>query len=138
MSNFAEFKHKGILINCTNSYEGGKRDSLYQAVRFAWLLKKELLDKEQAKQQPFVFAMVDGKICDVFKVDKWLSATPENFPEFADEFEKQDLSGRIGFVGKLADYDVRLTYIGKEAPEKYRNRQPCQYVPKASDEEVAE
>lgn len=153
MSNFVEFKHKGILINCTNSYKigtnnaeinfdvqehsfgDGSRDSIYKAVRFAWKIKKE-----RASQYRYVFAMVDGKICDVFKVDEWLDATPENFPEFAEEFEKQELLGRIGFVGKLADYELRLAYIGKEVPQDYRGQAPCRYIDPATgeNEEVAE
>lgn len=138
MSNLVEFKHKGILINCTNSYESGARDSLYQAVRFAWKIKKE-----RAQEYLLVFARVGTQICDVFEVEKWLDATPENFLEFAEEFDKSEdgLAGRIAFKGKLADFETRLAYIGKEIPKEYRSGMaPCRYIDPATgeNEEVAE
>ncbi|MDO4896985.1 MAG: hypothetical protein Q3971_06430 [Moraxella sp.] len=133
MSNIATFNHKGILINVSKSYLDEGKD-IYEAVRFAWRLKKE-----RANEYPFVFALVGGKIIDVFAVSEWRDVSEENFPEFAHRFVKQD-KGRIGFVGKLADFDVRLAYIGKDVPSEYRGQFPCRYIDPATgeNEEVAE
>lgn len=128
-----EFKHKGILINASKSYLDEGKD-IYEAVRFAWRL-----NKERADEYHLVFAMADGKIIDVFAVSEWREVSKENFPEFAHRFVEQD-EGRIGFVGKLADTDVRLAYIGKDVPNEHRGRFPCRYIDPATgeNEEVAE
>lgn len=133
MSNVVTFDHKGILINATKSYLDEGKD-IYEAVRFAWRL-----NKERADEYPLVFAMADGKIIDVFAVTEWREVSQENFPEFAHRFVKQ-VEGRIGFVGKLADTDVRLAYIGKDVSSEYRGQFPCRYIDpaKGENEEVAE
>lgn len=114
------FRHDAILITVNKSVT---TTGLYDAVRYCWRVKKA-----RVEQYPYVMAVVQGVIKDVYKVHEWKDATIENFPTF--ERVATD-EGRYGFVGELADDDIRLMYIGQKVPSQYRKKgasNPVRYV----------
>ena len=64
-----------------------------------------------------ILATLQGLIVAAFVADRWLAATPENFPGLA-----ETESGRLGFIGREAPEDVRRLYVGKRVPDEYRKR----------------
>jgi len=104
----AVFKHKALLININIS---ASQTSLYEATRCAWKLSKP-----KAEEAEIILATVKGLIVAAFVADEWLDATAENFPG------REDMPGRIGFVGREASEEIIKLYVGKRVPNKYRKR----------------
>lgn len=104
----AVFSHKAILINVNRS---AAESSLYEATRFAWKIRKS-----KAEQADIVLAVRQGLIVGAFIADKWLSATPENFPG------REESPGRLGFVGREAPLEISALYVGRQVPDSFRKR----------------
>lgn len=102
----AVFRHKALLINVNRS---AIETSLYEATRFAWKISKS-----KAKKAQFILATRQGLIVGAFIAHDWLEATPANFPG------REDVPGRLGFVGQVAPADIRELYVGKRVPDEYR------------------
>ena len=83
---------------------------MYDATRFAWKL-----GPRKAKQAEVILATQRGIIIGAFVAEKWLDATTENFPGL-----REDVPGRVGFVGQEAPAAIRDRYRWKRVPEKYR------------------
>jgi hypothetical protein len=105
----ANFEHKVLMITINKSIT---EREIYEATRYAWKLSKP-----KAKRVEYVVAVKQGVIVDVFKPIKWLEATMDNFPGTT-----IDRPGRFGFVGEPAEEKVRLLYLRKRIPDKYRKR----------------
>lgn len=103
-----KFEHKVILISVNRS---ALENSLYEATRYAWRLSKQ-----KAKQAEIILATVQGLIVGAFVAEKWLEATPENFPG------KELIEGRYGFIGREAPISLQQLYIGKRIPDEFRKR----------------
>jgi len=109
--------HPLLLISIGRTYYGER--SVYDAVRYAWHL-----DSERARRAEFVLAHVQGLVKGVFKPNKWMEATPKNFPGFP-----ATDPDRLGFDGEEADETVCKQYVNKRVPDKYRARgNPVRYV----------
>lgn len=106
----AVFEHKGILINVNRS--AAEKESVYEAVRYAWKL-----DPKKAAKSEIVLAVLQGLIIGVFVAEKWLAATPENFPGTSTE-----RPGRWGFVGHDAPEQVARLYLRRRIPDSMRKR----------------
>lgn len=104
----AVFAHKAILINVNRS---AAETSLYEATRFAWKIRKS-----KAEQADIVLAVRQGLIVGAFIAEKWLSATPENFPG------REESPGRLGFVGREAPEEISALYVGRQVPDSFRKR----------------
>jgi uncharacterized protein len=102
----AEFQHRALLININRS---AFEVSLYEAVRYAWKLKKS-----KAEEAEVVLATRKGMIVDAFVVTKWLDATAQNSPG------RDPVPGRLGFEGNDAPDELRRLYVGKRVPDQYR------------------
>ena len=104
----AEFQEedKVLLINVNRS---ATETSLYEATRYAWVVKKS--NAEQAK---VILATFQGLIIGPFVAGSWEDATTANFPG------REDAPGRFGFVGEEASDHIRNMYVGKRVPDKYR------------------
>lgn len=116
----AVFKHKAVVISVNRSVV--ERESVYAAVRYAWKI-----DHKRAESAELVLAVERGLIIGVFIADKWLEATPKNFPGTTEPAE-----GRWGFVGKEAPPDVAEQYLRHRLPDSMRRRgaaNPIRYVP---------
>ena len=104
----AVFLHKALLISVNRSAPG---TSLYEATRYAWKISKS-----KAKQVEVILPTVQGLIVGAFVADDWLEATAANFPG------REEVSGRLGFVGREASAEIRVLYVGKRVPDAYRKR----------------
>lgn len=116
----AVFQHKALLISVNRS---ATETSLYEATRYAWRISRS-----NAMQAELVLATVQGMIKDAFVADDWLDATAANFPG------REDLPGRLGFVGREAPAEIKRLYVGKRVPDEYRKRgaaNPIKYTWKA-------
>ena len=105
----AVFEHKALLISVNRTAEEWP---LYDATRCAWKI-----DPRKAKGAEVILATQRGVIIGAFVAEKWLPATVENFPRL-----REDVPGRVGFVGHKAPADIRDRYRWKRVPEKYRRR----------------
>ena len=110
----ATFRHKALLISVNRS---ALDNSLYEAVRYAWVL-----NKERAESAEVILATVQGLIVGAFVADAWLDATENNFPG------REDIEGRYGFIGSKAPDEIAAQYIDKVIPEEYRKRNPIRYT----------
>jgi uncharacterized protein len=104
----AVFRHKALLISVNRT---ATETSLYEATRYAWKISKS-----KAGQAEVVLATRQGLIIGAFTADKWLEATAANFPG------REDVPGRIGFVGHEAPEALSKLYVGKRVPDEYRKR----------------
>jgi hypothetical protein len=77
------------------SYE----DSTYEAVRYCWKIKPKSIE-----EYPYVFAVKDGIVLDVYKIDKW---------------QKVENSDRYEFFGKPAEKEIRDLYKDTRIPDTY-------------------
>jgi len=104
----AEIKHKVIMISINRSIE---ETTMYEATRLAWKL-----NPTKANKAEYILSTRQGLIVGVFKAEKWLPVTPDNFPG------REELPGRYGFHGKEAEVEIQKYYIGKRIPDIYRKR----------------
>ena len=104
----AVFQHRALLINVNRS---ATETSLYDATRYAWKISRS-----RAKQAEVVLATRQGLIVGAFVADDWLDATAVNFPG------REDVPGRVGFIGRDAPADAKQLYVGKRVPDEYRKR----------------
>jgi len=101
----AEFDHRAVLINVNRSAED---TSLYEATRYAWKVGPKI------HQAELVLATVQGLIVGAFIPEKWLAANPQNFPG------RDEVPGRMGFIGREATREISKMYVGKRVPDSYR------------------
>ena len=109
-----------ILISIGRSSAEGST-SIYEDTRLAWRAKLE-----RAKKYRLVVAHSQGVVLGVFRPDEWMEATQENFPELS-----EDIEGRIGFIGKVAESEIVKEYKDKRVPDSLRKRgaaNPFRYV----------
>lgn len=104
----AVFRHKVLLISVNRS---ASETSLYDATRYAWKISQS-----KAKQAEVILATLHGLIVGAFIADNWLDATGANFPG------REDVPGRLGFVGREAPANIKELYVGKRVPDEYRKR----------------
>lgn len=104
----AVFQHKALLISVNRS---ATETSLYEATRYAWRISRS-----KAKQAEIILATRQGLIVGAFIADDWLDATAANFPG------REDVLGRLGFIGQEAPADIKKRYVGKSVPDQYRKR----------------
>ena len=114
----ATFHHTAIAIIINRSIT---EQSIYNAVRFSWVL-----NKNNAKKVELVFAVQNGLIVGVFTNLKWMDATPENFPNY-DNYDPR----RIGFEADPANKELNELYLRKTLPKEYRKKgaaSPVRYI----------
>jgi len=104
----AVFQHKALLISVNRT---ATETSLYESTRFSWKISKS-----KAKQAEVVLPTVRGLIVGAFIAEDWVDATAENFPG------REDVPGRLGFIGHEASEEIRTLYVGKRIPDEYRKR----------------
>jgi hypothetical protein len=104
----AVFKHKALLISVNRS---AAESSLYEATRYAWKISRT-----KAKEAEVILATVQGLIVGAFVADDWLEANAANFPG------REEVPGRLGFVGHEAPEEIKRLYVGRRVPDEYRKR----------------
>ena len=111
----AIFRHDVVLIDV---YRSADDRILYDAVRYAWARVGR-----KAMQAKYALAVRKGLIIGVFEPERWMPATPANFPGMP-----ETEPGRWAFVGREAPDEIKRLYIGKRAPERKRGEQrPTRY-----------
>jgi uncharacterized protein len=83
--------------------------SLYEATRYAWKISRP-----RAIEADVILPRVQGLIVGAFIADDWLPATSQNFPG------REDVPGRLGFVGHEAPAEILELYKNKRVPDEYR------------------
>lgn len=102
----AVFQHRALLISVNRS---AAQTSLYEATRYAWKISRS-----KAKEAEVILATLQGLIVGAFVADDWLPATSANFPG------REDVPGRVGFIGREAPAHIGELYVGKRVPDEYR------------------
>ena len=105
----AKFRHKALLISVNRS---SAERSLYDATRFAWKVSKA-----RAREAEVILSTIRGLIVGAFVAEEWLEATSENFPGLAGP---EGVPGRLGFVGREAPEEMKLLYLNKRVPDRFR------------------
>lgn len=113
--------HKLILLNINSAFDESGETDFYKETHLAWRLS---LDK--AKQADYVLAVARGVVKQVFVADRWLPATPQNFPDY------KGPEGRYGFVGRIAPDDICEYYVGQHGkritnPNMKHSQNPVRY-----------
>ena len=96
---------KYIIIKTTKAMIESRDGSLYESVRKHWRI-----DAKRANKYPYVLAVVDGIVNNVYEVYEW-------YPT-----ENEELAGRSEFRGKEAPIEIQNKYRGKRIPDKYREK----------------
>lgn len=102
----AIFRHKALLISVNRS---AAETSLYEATRFAWKISRA-----RANEAEVILATLQGLIVGAFVAQDWLPATSTNFRG------REDVPGRLGFVGHEAPAEIQQLYVGKRVPDEFR------------------
>lgn len=97
-----------ILIKI-NKYWLGERGDVYQTVRSAWKLSETRVNEmiNGKPRYPYVVAVSEGIVRDVFRVDKWRKSTEK---------------GRLEFDGetvKNSEPEIYSRFVGCRIPETY-------------------
>lgn len=94
---------KYIIIKTTKAMIESRDGSLYESTRKYWRI-----DAKRANEYPYVLAVVDGIVNNVYEVDEW-------YPT-----ENEEFAGRCEFKGKEAPQDIQNKYRGKKIPARFR------------------
>jgi hypothetical protein len=101
-----------ILISIGKSFDE-EGHSIYDAVRCAWRI-----NPDKANSRKLVLAQRRGVVVEAFRPSgPWIPATKQNFPRLA-----EDIPGRWGFEGKVAEQEVREKYVRRRVPDKFRKK----------------
>lgn len=101
-----------ILISVGKSFEEEGR-SIYDAVRGVWRI-----DPEKANARRPVLAQRRGIVLEVFRpAGPWIPAAKLNF-----QWLTEDMLGRWGFVGQVAETEAREKYLRRRVPDIYRKK----------------
>ncbi|MEM8874345.1 MAG: hypothetical protein AAGD32_08800 [Planctomycetota bacterium] len=119
--NEAIFDEPAVLFKIPRVYDPDMSPiELYDATRAAWRMNP---DKHEIRYAMAVFGNV---IREVYRVVDWFPAG-STMQELRRDFDTSD--GRVEFVGRLADEDVRRRFRGKTIPQEYIGGQsPYRYV----------
>ena len=118
------FVPKGRLLLVSIAQEIKNRKNVYDATRFAWRV-----NRKRVESVDLILGCINGVVEDVFVASEWLDATETNFPGIP-AIRRE---GRFGFVGKSADRETRLRYVGKRVPDSLRiGQNPLRYFDEPS------
>jgi len=116
-----------ISINRHYPHARGAED-LYQATRGIWRVNLERANKAQ-----YAFAVFQGVIKEVYKIDQWTPVTKETREYWTERDSAQGLyfppemdDGRSEFIGELAPEAVRRKYVGQRMPVRH-SQNPIRY-----------
>lgn len=109
-----------ININQQHPYVRNAED-LYNCTRSMWRV-----DRARASRARYAFSVYQGKIKEVYTVDRWMPATNETIRYWQKRNEEQGRyfppevdHGRSEFVGNVAPEHIRKKYIDKQMPKRH-------------------
>lgn len=111
----ADFKEECLLIRINATYYSGMPDlELYENTRGFWSAK---LDRCQNVK--YAMPVYEGVIREVYECAAWLDAPSTHYS--TREINRDDpwYQGRIEFVGKIADENIRKKYIRKDVSKLF-------------------
>ena len=111
------------MIRISKLWRYGMTDmELYDSTRSCWKL-----NKTNAEQAKYAYAVYDGKIREVYQISAWL---PGGSTMICVERESLPDAERFEFVGVLASEAIRIKYIGKDVASFFPKgaANPFQYV----------
>lgn len=94
---------KYMIIKVKDYWLNKNNNDRYETTRFAWKI-----NREQAKQYPYVLSVTNGVVREVYKVSEWHPCNDE--------------SGRSEFTGERAEPEIANIFKDKRIPEKYRKK----------------
>ena len=96
-------------------------DDLYTCTRGLWRL-----DHERASRAKYAFAIYEGKIKEVYEIERWLPATKVFSDFWVARLERQGRTihadehlGSYEFIGHVAPEDIRKKYLGRKIPKRH-------------------
>lgn len=115
-----------ILLKIKKYYrEGMSPRELYDVTRGYWKVTPV-----NAEQVDYAFAVFNGIVREVYKVERWLPAlsTFTDRPDVAGRKPKKTKTVKYEFVGRIADEKIRMKYRGKCVKDLMPNRVIVKYV----------
>lgn len=118
-----------VAININQQYPQSKNaEELYHATRGIWRL-----NRQRAQRAQYAFAVYQGEVKEVYRIDRWMPATKET-TEYWDKrsasqgkhFPSEVNEGRSEFVGEVAPEPIRKKYVGKKLPVRH-SQNPIRY-----------
>ncbi len=117
-----EITEKGILIRISERYkENMSATYLYESTRGVWKIGNERHEKAD-----YAFAIANGFILEVYKIDSWHPAGTTHYTTRDDV----NITGRKEFLGTLAEESIRAKYLAKDVHEYFKqgNSNPINYI----------
>ena len=115
-----------ILLKIKQYYrEGMSPRELYDVTRGYWIVAPE-----NAEQVKYAFAVYNGIVREVYKVEHWFPAlsTFTDRPDVAGQKPKKKKTIKYEFVGRIADEKIRMKYRGKCVKELMPNQDVVRYI----------
>ena len=102
----SEIENNCIIININKKYErGAGKNSIYEATKETWTI-----DKRKLNRLKYVLSEYRGLIVEVFEVEEWYEKERGYLPS-SKKFGQTKIG--YGFVGKIADNNIRNRYVNK-------------------------
>lgn len=104
------FKEDSLLIRINTTYYSGMPDlELYEATRGFWSASLE-----RCRNVQFVMPVYNGVIREVYECAAWLEALSTHYSTREIDRNNPWYKGRVEFVGRVADDNIRKKYIRKD------------------------
>ena len=119
-----DFEENAILIRINQVYRNDMNDGeLYDATRSCWKI-----NIEKARNYPYVMAVYDGIIMEVYRAEAWLPAGSTML--HTRKLTPEGMRGRYEFVGSIADESISDKYKNKLVSSLFRvgDQNPIRYV----------
>lgn len=115
-----------LLISINSSWSKLEKtpDGILKMVQYSWRIKKPSVESI-----PYVFAVANGIVRGVYKVEHWLESTDNEWVNIIG-IDKNDLTcGRYGFTGSIAPIEVWECFVNTRLPAtvSFGSGQPILY-----------
>lgn len=98
-------------------------NELYDIVRGVWRV-----DPRRAERAKFAFAVVDGKIFQIYEVHDWHPANTTPYDSGRCDQSDAKYSNRFEFTGKIAPPGIRAKYIAHSVNHLFGSGQVIRYL----------
>lgn len=116
-----EINIRAVAININQTYRPHlSDDQLYDFTRGVWRL-----DRDRAEGAKYAFAVFQGKIVEVYEINKWHRAGRTEYVT-GRTFTDKELATRFEFTGRIASPAIREQYVGKLLSEQH-SQNPIKY-----------
>ncbi len=103
-----------VIIRINRSYNPDMSAlQLYDITRGCWRRKIESVDSAK-----YAFAAYRGEVVEVYRIDHWCHASKLNRETLP--YDPETDRDRIGFIGSVADEEVRHRFVGRSVKEFFK------------------